>query len=707
MTAPALRRLLSLGAAAGLLAASAFVAAPAWGTADPPTDPPSDTTAGTAYDGGAHLSEAALAEAVQRDLGLTPEQFNAAGALGSRAAAAAVQLRGVPGFVGIRLEGGQIVVTGSGDELLEQVAALAAVIPELAVEAPAAVRQEAAGDIAGGPGAGSQLAVSAEQLFQAYVRQVGAEGLQGVVAAGGKFVIRTGGVNAPESTAGSEAAAGHVSAAAEGRVSPAEFVAQYANVELDVGTHLAPEADVPGGVGYIADTGWVCSTGFSAFDPAGVPAVLSAGHCASDGAAVAATREFQFNRLDLLGQFGFSQFGGPGNSRIIEDPLDPDFVGNVGTDISVIESLNPDLDPVPAASTWGDQSQPDADVKIVGSADPVVGMPICRSGRTSAWSCGTVDAVGIFVVPGPGYASDPTDLRAFNGFLSYAVQSSGGDSGGPYVSGNYAVGTHAAGDVPEASGKPVENFAVGATLRDSLAVLPGYQLELFLNKPAVTTPAPGGAYRPGQPVTGTVPAAPASAVADGSTVRITLEGEEPFEVPVDGAGNWSFTPPGDGSGPLAFTAETVNGFSVSGASSFEFQPVSTQPPAPPAPGPDPADLASADPLAADPVPAVPEPGQPAPTDPVSTDPAAADPAPSAPPAPSDGGAAVVPSLADPAPVAAPPANLAGTGGYLPDGGLAYTGAGTLVPAAGGALAAITVGILLTVLVRRRNRRPGS
>ncbi|MGC0236545.1 hypothetical protein [Arthrobacter sp. SD76] len=151
--------------------------------------------------------------------------------------------------------------------------------------------------------------------------------------------------------------------------------------------------------------------------------------------------------------------------------------------------------------------------------------------------------MGIFVVPGPAYAMDPTDLRAFRGFLSYAVQSSGGDSGGPYVSGNYAVGTHAAGDTPDENGNVVQNMAIAATLSEGLAVLPGYQLELFLNKPAVTSPEPGGTFEPGQQVTGTVPAAPASAVAAGSTVRITLDGGDPFEVPVDDAGNWSFTAP--------------------------------------------------------------------------------------------------------------------------------------------------------------------
>jgi hypothetical protein len=706
MTAANLRRFLSVGAVAGFLASSAYIAAPAWGTGEPPATTPPSAAASTTDDAGSGLSEAALAEAVQRDLGLTPEQFTAVGELGTRAAAAAAELRDVPGFVGIRLDSGQIVVSGSGDELLQKVATLASRFPELAVEAPTAPTPEKkTADAAQvpGPGSGAELAVSTEQLFQAYVHQVGPEGLQAVVAAGGKFVIKTGRINAPEAMADESAAdAGAVSspAASLGKVSPAEFVARYANVELDGGAHLAPEAEVLGGEGYIADTGWVCSTGFSAFDPGGDPALLSAGHCASDGAAQATTREFQFNMLGPLGEFGFSQFGGPGNSRIIEDPLDPNNVGNVGTDISVIETLSPELEPLAAAKTWDDPSEPGPDVKIVGSADPVVGMPVCRSGRTSFWSCGTVDAVGIFVVPGPGYAADPSDLRAFNGFLSYAVQSSGGDSGGPYVSGNYAVGTHAAGDTPDANGNVIQNMAIAATLRDSLAVLPGYELELFLNKPTVTSPAPGGTYEPGQLISGNVAAAPASAIAAGSSVRITLNGGEPFEVPLDGAGNWSFTAPESASGALTFTAETVNGFSESGTSSFTFEPAPTEPPAP---GPGPVEPPAPDPV--DPPVTGPELVAPADAGPAPADPAPANPAPSGPAGPADGGAAVVPPTAGAAPVANPPADLANTGGSRSPRttALAKTGASALLPAAGAAAAAIAVGGVLMVLVRRRRR----
>ncbi|UKA66056.1 S1 family peptidase [Arthrobacter sp. FW306-05-C] len=717
MNADMLRRVLALGAVTGMLASSASVAGPAFATsgsdsgqaaptgsstaapapaAGPlPTAGPSGTSTSTG------LSEAALAEAVQRDLKLTPQQFEAAGELGARAAAAAVQLRQVPGYVGVRLEGPSIVVTGSGPELQAAVAGLAGTVNGLTLEAPAPHPSAVAPTVvppssptpspsaspaarAATDGTRSKLAVSTEQLFQAYVRDVGPQGLQAVMAVGGKFVIRTGGINAPESLTASSGAGAETAGPAKGKVSPEQFVSRYANVELDGGAPIKPEADVPGGVGYQTDIGYVCSTGFSVFDPAGLPAVLTAGHCASDGAAKTATLELQGTPAGLLGKFGFSQFGGPGNSRVVDPntPNGPDYTavtdpGNVGTDVSVIQSLRQDIDPMPAASTWGNPSQPGPDVKIIGVKDPVVGMPVCRSGRSSFWSCGTVDAVGIFIVPGSAYGTDATDLRAFNGFLSYGVQSSGGDSGGPYVSGNYAVGTHSAGDTPDANGHVIQNFAVGATLRDSLAVLPGYQLELFLNRPAVTAPALGGTYQPGQTISGQVPAAPASAVAEGSKVRITIQGKDPFEVPVE-AGNWSFMAP-QGTGTLRFTAETVNGFSKSGTNSFEFAAAAAEQPAPPAPS------------------------GPAPSNPAPTSPAPASPSPAA---PAETPAVVLPPTSTPAPSA--PADLVNTGGNrnspADPGNLAYTGADGLVAAAVAAVAALAVGILLMLLVRRRKGR---
>ncbi|MDQ0663090.1 hypothetical protein QFZ35_001588 [Arthrobacter ulcerisalmonis] len=617
------KRSLALGVAAGILAASAFGAAPGWAFTEPgggsPTQPPataSPSTTGTdaaattaGPSGNASLPQADLDKAVLRDLGLTPEQFAAAGELGTRAAAAAEQLRDIPGYGGIRLQDNKIVVTGSGPELESAVGKLAATVPGISLEEPAVPTPnptsraaEPAGQLASpppssapeqtpsaepaAPAPGSQVAASTEQLFQAYVREVGTAGLQAVVSSGGKFVIRTGGIASAQST--QDGAAGMVSStdgtaetAAPGKISPSEFVSRYANVVLDGGAPLKPEADVPGGVGYQTDQQAICSTGFSAFDPAGLPTVLTAGHCADDGAAKSADLLFQGVPNGRLGAFKFSQYGGPGNSRVL-DPNSPN-PGNVGTDISVIGDLRQDLDPLPAASTYGDPSQPGPDVKIIGTAAPVIGMPVCRSGWRTNWSCGHIAAVGIFLVGGPTYPTDLNDIRAFNGFLSYDVQSSGGDSGGPWISGNYAVGTHSAGDDPQPDLPPPPNFAVAATLEDSLQVLPGYQLELFLNKPGLMATA-DTTVKAGTSITGQVLAAPASAVAAASQVRIAFAGQTPFDVPLDAAGNWSFTAP-EAPGPFTFTAETVNGFSRSGpvtlgvviAPSFLPAPVITTP----------------------------------------------------------------------------------------------------------------------------------
>lgn len=573
----------------GAVPAEAFPAAafPVWAVSESPTA--SDAGAGGTSVSGPEVSkaglpqagvpEAGLYEAALRDLGLTPEEFEAAGQLGKEASDVVTALRDVPGYLGVRLQDAKIMVTGSGPELGAAVAKLAEAIPSLEIES--AVQEEpltapAKSAFSEAPAQGSgrpELALTTEQLFQDYLRKVGPEGLQAVVTSGGKFVIRTGGTNTiqagPATASGAAPAqpgpdgATDASVTADtGKISPSEFVSRYANVSLDDGARLAPEADLPGGLGYRADN-WACSTGFSAFDPSGLPAVLTAGHCTNDGAAKSAILEFQGTPAGLLGQFGFSQFGGPANSPVLrpgnlEDP------GNVGTDIAVIGNLREDLDPLPAASTWGARTAPD--VKIIGTSTPVVGMPVCRSGRSSGWSCGHIALVGIFVAGGAGHATNPRDLRAFNGFLSFDVQSSGGDSGGPWLSGNYAVGTHTAGDTPDTNGNVVENFAVATTLQDALEVLPGYQLELFLNKPELVAPA-DLTFAAGTRITGRVPAAPATAVAANSRVSITVAGHQPLDVPVDATGGWSFTAPLP-TGPLTFTAETVNGFSRSGAISL-------------------------------------------------------------------------------------------------------------------------------------------
>ncbi|CAN7476152.1 trypsin-like serine protease [Arthrobacter sp. LjRoot78] len=586
-------RALALAATASLAFGATFLAVPAVAESGPPVPDPSasapvSTSAPAAGGSAPAISDAGLTEAVLRDLGMTLEQFNAAGDQGKRAADAVASLRALPGYVGISLKNGRIVVEGGGPELEARVAELnaagpgdfvlvAATTTAAAAPAVASAPPVAAAPLVGAakpqPAAPERFAASTDQLFKDYVREVGAEGLQAVAYANGSFVIRTGGTNQPEAggTPANTVAPGTPAASP----SPSEFVARYTNVRLEQGAPLAPEEDLFGGQGYVLNNGIICSAGYGAYSPEGEPLVLTAGHCTEDGTLSTANLERPASPANtLLGALGFSQFGGPGNSWITGDEANP---GNVGTDIAVIEGIRPGVEVQPAASRWDAPTDPGSTaVKIIGTASPSPGQAVCRSGRTAGWSCGTVDEVGIYVVG--GFTTDPADLRAFRGFLSTSVQSSGGDSGGPWISGNFAVGTHSAGDQVVA-GQPINNFAVATTLEDAMTRLPGVQLQLFLNKPSLTSPADGAGVALGQPITGQVPAAPASAVAAGSKVRITVLGEAPMDVPVDASGQWQFTAPSP-AGRLRFTAETVNGFSHSGASSFDVTVLPAELPAP-------------------------------------------------------------------------------------------------------------------------------
>jgi hypothetical protein len=642
------------------------------------------------------VSNEGLSAAVARDLGMTLAEFNAAGAQGKRAADALATLRKLPGFVGLTLHEGHIVVEGTGPELRKSVAALNAVdhagrnefvllaqgtasatpVPATPAQVTPARATPARAAPAQGPAPEKDLqATSTEQLYRAYLRDVGAAGLQAVAAAGGKFIIRTGGVNSPEKAPqtdqqpGDGAVQGDVG---ETGMSPSEFVAQYANVVLEKGEPMASEEDFFGGQGYRIDGVVVCSSGFSAFSPGGEPLVLTAGHCAEDGTArltevtlpagePAGGSVAESGVTGELGTFGFSQFGGPGNARISSDPAG---AREPGSDIAVIESIRSDLDLLPAATTWDDPADLGAGaVPIVGTVAPFVGQAVCRSGRTAGWSCGTVDEVGIYVVEGG--SGEPDDLRSFRGFLSTSVQSSGGDSGGPWISGNYAVGTHSAGNARTSA----ENFAVAATLQESLNVLPGIQLRLFLNKPVLAGPLPPGPMAAGQRISGRIPAAPATAVPAGSSVRITLPGQEPMEVPADADGNWSFTAPASAT---QFSAQAINGFSRSGTSTFRTvaKPAASNPGAPS----DPA--ASPEPATAKPAPAR------------SVRPAGLKPAP-------------LPSV-----VAVLPDGITygGDAMALSTDRLADTGASGLLAAGGAAGAALLLGGLLLLAVRRRGRR---
>ncbi|MEF9982569.1 MAG: S1 family peptidase, partial [Glutamicibacter sp.] len=177
--------------------------------------------------------------------------------------------------------------------------------------------------------------------------------------------------------------------------------------------------DIYGALGYAMDKSGaptskstVCSLGFTAWTAEGEDAIISAGHCSEDGA----TRILGLAEQSVpgqsptlgaeLGTFGFNQFGGPGNSGLSAEELDSmteEEFNNLepGTDISVIDNINPALNLHAAVSEWADGKEPrDEVINVTGTTKALVGSEACSSGRTTGWSCSPIIGEGVFFVGG-------------------------------------------------------------------------------------------------------------------------------------------------------------------------------------------------------------------------------------------------------------------------------------------------------------------
>lgn len=164
----------------------------------------------------------------------------------------------------------------------------------------------------------------------------------------------------------------------------------------------------------------VCSLGFNAVNGSGDAVNISAGHCnpaLGKPSPVFLPNQENINDSTRIGTFSHSSVG---------DPAD-------GLDYSII-SLNETgveagLDR-PAIRGAGGTT-----LEITGTASPVVGAPICKSGQNSAFTCGVVAAdhveTQLFTHDGSS--------RTIRGFAGTACTLSG-DSGGAIVTGTLALG---------------------------------------------------------------------------------------------------------------------------------------------------------------------------------------------------------------------------------------------------------------------------
>lgn len=179
------------------------------------------------------------------------------------------------------------------------------------------------------------------------------------------------------------------------------FAGDLPGVRIEQVAHRpVPLADLRGGESIAASTpGASCSIGFSVIS-ASARYVLTAGHCTE------------------LGGTWYGSDGSPIGPVVRSSYPDDDF--------GLIEVRSPSWRQTSAVTT---SSGP---VAITGVAQAPVGASVCRSGATTGYQCGTVEAVGQTVNYGRG--------EVVNGLTRTSTCAEPGDSGGPFFSGSQALG---------------------------------------------------------------------------------------------------------------------------------------------------------------------------------------------------------------------------------------------------------------------------
>mgnify|MGYP002652656914 CR=1 FL=1 len=178
-------------------------------------------------------------------------------------------------------------------------------------------------------------------------------------------------------------------------------------------TTASTDGGLRGGDTYFVDTpdGKArCSYGFNATDAAGKPVVITAGHCA-DGASPQVLDPASGKQVGTFAKHNFTD-----------------------TDWAIIN-----VDPRAAKRFANNEVTADhgSPIAIDGVAKPVVGMPVCKSGTTTGFSCGEVTAVN---------RSVKVSGVPLQGMFFTSLCALPGDSGGALFSGTKALGITSGGN---------------------------------------------------------------------------------------------------------------------------------------------------------------------------------------------------------------------------------------------------------------------
>lgn len=289
--------------------------------------------------------------------------------------------------------------------------------------------------------------------------------------------------------------------------------------------------DLKGGYGY-ADNDGRCSVGFNGYAADGSPVVATAGHCNPDND----DREWRHFDVDA-----------PVNPK--SNPAWPlgEVIGQGGEfefaaehDAGQFAVTNDGWTPRPVVSSWGNgEGNPrEGEIVVTDHADPIIGAPVCRSGASTGYQCGTILETDYSI---------SVDGTPVTGFITDAC-AAGGDSGGAFLTGTAAVGTLTGGTGPDSADcddwDTVEHFTLGYAMSGSeysheAFYGDGWELSVAVSTPTVTAPADGSETGPSVTFTGTVENASTHhrvtvSVDGGDAVEGVVNADGSFSVPLEG-----------------------------------------------------------------------------------------------------------------------------------------------------------------------------
>jgi putative cell wall-binding protein len=289
-------------------------------------------------------------------------------------------------------------------------------------------------------------------------------------------------------------------------------------------TDLSFLKDLVGGQGYFTpegDGGYLCSVGFNGRDTTNsTTEFLTAGHCYEPNTGwngdVYELVQSRPNGSPSAGTFLASPVSG---SAHLGDGYDASLYATAGT-----------WTPRAAVGTWNNNQgtvTSGTPVTVRDYTKTTVGQVICKSGRTTGWTCGTVETVDEQV---------PVEGHWVNAYVS-SMCALPGDSGGSVLSGNYAVGILSAGNYQNSCNEPghiTASVPIDSQYESVLDVEPNFEFAVAVEKPTSTTIGGGVPLYRGNAARGFLP--------NGSprfTVHLTVDGTHQYEVPVAANATWT------------------------------------------------------------------------------------------------------------------------------------------------------------------------